>query len=603
LACRKIVGRHPSAAANSARLIVMSPADKPLRPAPFRRALLLWYRRVGRDLPWRKNRSAWRVWVSEMMLQQTTVATVLPRYESFLRDFPSIRAMAEAPLESVLASWSGLGYYTRARNLHAATNVVMATHGGRFPEDRKSVRALPGFGDYSTAAILSIVHGQPLAVVDGNVIRVIARLQRLPGHAKSTALKREVQAVADRLIDPGEPGDFNQAIMELGATVCTPTSPRCGECPVVRFCMAHRQGVVAAHPSAAPKKPMRDERWQVAIIESKGRILMRQRPETERLMPGLWELPAWESKDDDEIAALLCHDISPQVRLAKRVGRARHAIMNRRMELIVHRAEMTRGTTPTGWTWIKAEEVSRLPVSSMVMKALRAAFGVAADVGAAGGKTAGSGGVRGKAAGWQARRLLGGALILGVLGSGLAAIAAEPEIAPTRIAPADSVMAGSAPADTAAIVAAHTIITPELAARTVTGESISLHQMLGRGPVLVNFWALWCKPCLKELPELQKLQEQFSARGFTVLSINGDSPVDVAKVAPFVRSRKLMFPVLTDLDGNLRRRFQANAFPTSILLDRSGRVAWTSQGYRPGDDVEMAKQIEGLLKGAGGAGE
>lgn len=534
------------------------------------------------------------------MLQQTTVATVLPRYESFLRDFPTISAMAKAPLESVLASWSGLGYYTRARNLHAATKVVMATHGGRFPEDRKSVRALPGFGDYSTAAMLSIVHGQPLAVVDGNVIRVIARLQALPGHAKSTALKRAIQATADQLIDPGEPGDFNQAIMELGATVCTPTSPRCGECPVETFCLAHRRGVVAAHPAASPKKPTRDERWQVAIIESKGRILMRRRPETERLMPGLWELPAWELKNDDELAALLCRDIAPQVRLSKQIGRARHAIMNRRMELIVHRAEMTRGRTPTGWTWIKAEEVTRLPVSSMVPKALRAAIGEAPGV--ALGEAPDVGAARGKTTGRQARRLLGVALILGVLGPGLA-----------RGAPA-----APSPADTVGIVAVHPVIAPaesmaaapapairvrELSARTVTGESISLHQMLGRGPVLVNFWALWCKPCLKELPELQKLQEQFGALGFSVLSINGDSPADVAKVAPFVRARKLMFPVLTDLDGNLRRRFQANAFPTSILLDRSGRVVWTSQGYRPGDDVEMAKQIEGLLGGKGGSGE
>lgn len=586
--------------------------DDPIRPAPFRRALLAWYRRVGRDLPWRNNRTAWRIWVSEMMLQQTTVATVLPRYEDFLRAFPTIASMASAPLEAVLASWSGLGYYTRARNLHAAARVVMATHGGRFPEDRKAVRALPGFGDYSTAAILSIVHGQSLAVVDGNVIRVIARLRALPGDSKSGALKRSVQACADQLIDPEEPGDFNQAIMELGATVCTPTSPACSECPVVRHCRAHRLGVVASHPAASPKKPAQDERWQVAIIESKSHILMRRRPESERLMPGLWELPAWALEDESELDACLCRDVAPGVRRTGCSGRARHAIMNRRMELIIHRAELNRGKAPAGWTWIRVEEVARLPVSSMVMKALKATGGfghrnatgspAAPDVRA----------TRGKALGRPARRRLGMVMALGILGTGLAVaadgesgssmsvpvIAAEPQALSSNIAPPSPVVAESSMAASAPVVRL-----PELTARTVTGKSISLHEMLGKGPVLINFWALWCKPCLKELPEMQKLQEQFDARGFTVLSINGDSPADVAKVAPFVRARKFTFPVLTDLDGSLRRRFQANAFPTSMLLARSGRVVWTSQGYRPGDQVEMAKQIEELLGGEGGSDE
>ncbi|HEX7879988.1 MAG TPA: A/G-specific adenine glycosylase, partial [Candidatus Eisenbacteria bacterium] len=201
----------------------------------FRRALLGWYRANGRPLPWRLDPSPWRVWISEMMLQQTTVATVLPRYESFLERFPTVTAMARAKVEDVLAAWSGLGYYTRARNLHAAAVRVVREHQGVFPKEPAVVRDLPGFGDYSTAAILSIVHGVPLAVVDGNVIRVVSRLAMLPGHAKSPALRKAVQIEADRLIDVEEPGDFNQAMMELGARVCTPTSPDCDGCPVEAF--------------------------------------------------------------------------------------------------------------------------------------------------------------------------------------------------------------------------------------------------------------------------------------------------------------------------------------------------------------------------------
>ncbi|MDZ4804298.1 MAG: A/G-specific adenine glycosylase [Candidatus Eisenbacteria bacterium] len=558
---------------------MLAPTDDSIRPAPFRRALLTWYRRVGRDLPWRRNRTAWRIWVSEMMLQQTTVATVLPRYESFLRDFPTIARMAGAPLEAVLASWSGLGYYRRARNLHAAASIVMTTHGGRFPRDREAVRALPGFGDYSTAAILSIVHGQPMAVVDGNVIRVISRLRALPGHSRSPILKRAVQAEADQLISPEEPGDFNQAIMELGATVCTPTSPRCDDCPVTPHCRAHRLGVVAAHPAAPPKQKTQDERWQVAVIESNGRVLMRRRPESARLMPGLWELPAWELGDESELASLLGREIAPGIKFVGTTGRARHAIMNRRLELIVHRAELRQARAPLGWSWVNRGEVVKLPVSSMVTKALTAAHGKTTDR--------------------QARLLLGAALILGIIGHGVANGGTAGLEIPPPIVAADSIDAPPSPGPLATTL----ICVPPLEARTVTGESVSLHRLIAKGPVLINFWALWCKPCLKELPEMQKLQEQFGARGLTILSINGDSPTDVARVAPFVRARKLTFPVLTDLDGSLRRRFQANAFPTSMLLDSSGRVTWTSQGYRPGDSVAMAEQVEALLSGTGESGE
>jgi len=495
-----------------------------------------------------------------MMLQQTTVATVLPRYESFLERFPAVEALAEAKVEDVLAAWSGLGYYTRARNLHAAAIRVVREHQGVFPKDPVVVRDLPGFGDYSTAAILSIVHGLRMAVVDGNVIRVVSRLATLPGHAKSPALRKAVQVEADRLIDPGEPGDFNQAMMELGATICSPASPACGGCPVEQFCAARRLGRVGEFPARPPVRAVTSEEWQVAIVESAGRLLMRRRPETESLMPGMWELPAWLTPDSASIRAHLERDLGEGAMAIVPAGDARHAIMNRRLRLNVHHVALPRRAAPTGWHWIEPARFGELPVSSMVSKAIEAARG---------------------------QLKLAFALVL-------VAIQATTTAVPTRAAdPADSASVGeTAGIDTLTIPPP---IVPELLVRDIAGKEVSLHALLAKGPVLLNFWALWCKPCLKEIPELVKLQETYAARGFSLVLVNGDSPSDVARVAPFARARKMPGPVVTDVDGALRRRFQANAFPTSILLDRSGRTAWSAQGYRPGDEVKLAGEIEALL--------
>jgi thiol-disulfide isomerase/thioredoxin len=209
---------------------------------------------------------------------------------------------------------------------------------------------------------------------------------------------------------------------------------------------------------------------------------------------------------------------------------------------------------PAGWQWIEPARLGELPVSSMVSKAIAAAQG-------------------------QLKLAFG--ILLAVLLATGAEASARPDSA--TIAP---------PADTLATAAP---VVPELVVRDVAGEEVSLHALLANGPVLLNFWALWCKPCLKELPELVKLQAEYASRGFSLVLVNGDSPSDVARVAPFVRARKIPGPVITDVDGALRRRFQANAFPTSILLDRTGRTAWSSQGYRPGDEVKLAEQIEALL--------
>ena len=255
-------------------------------------ALLDWYDGNRRDLPWRTSPpDPYRVWVSEIMLQQTRVETVVAYFRRFLERFPTVRALADAPLDDVLALWSGLGYYARARNLHRAARAVRDLHGGTFPSDPDAVRALPGIGDYTAGAILSIAFGRREAVVDGNVIRVLARLRALEGNPKESRLKNACWEIARALVPAARPGDFNQALMELGATVCTPLSPRCGACPVARGCEARALGRVESFPAKPPKAKRPHRRVECAIVDRAGRVVLVRRPD-EGLLGGLWELPS-----------------------------------------------------------------------------------------------------------------------------------------------------------------------------------------------------------------------------------------------------------------------------------------------------------------------
>lgn len=246
----------------------------------FRRELLGWYDAHARDLPWRKNRDPYRVWVSEIMLQQTRVAAVIEHYHEFLRRFPTVQKLASARESSVLAAWSGLGYYRRARMLHAAAKIVTREGAGRFPRAVAECRKLPGIGRYTAAAIASIAFGEKVAVVDGNVERV---LQRIVGKPISG---ERLWELAEGLLDRQRPGDFNQAMMELGATVCTPRSPACLACPIMRMCVS--RGELAAQEKA-PRQNKRQIHY--ALRRRNGSIFLVQRPRDARLMAGMWELP------------------------------------------------------------------------------------------------------------------------------------------------------------------------------------------------------------------------------------------------------------------------------------------------------------------------
>ncbi len=253
-------------------------------------ALLRWYDEHARDLPWRRTSDPYAIMVSEFMLQQTQVKTVIPYYRSFLERFPSFAHLANAPLERVLEAWKGLGYYRRARNLHAAAKAIVDRFGGEAPASWDEMRGLPGIGDYTAAAVLSIAYGKPYPVVDGNVIRVGARLLAADEPADSSRLRREIASGLAAIIPHDRPGDFNQAMMELGATLCSVQRPACERCPVTRYCRARAEGREVELPVPARRSKVKEERFHVLVLRMGGATLLVKRPE-EGLLAGLWEFP------------------------------------------------------------------------------------------------------------------------------------------------------------------------------------------------------------------------------------------------------------------------------------------------------------------------
>jgi len=307
-----------------------------LRSRVLRKRLLEWYDRAQRELPWRGTRDPWRILLSEVMLQQTRVAAVIPYYERFLVRFPDARTLADAPEEELLALWSGLGYYSRARNLQRSARAIVEC--GEFPRSFEAIRSLPGVGDYTAAAVASIAFDLPHAVLDGNVVRVLSRL---------TAEQGDV-------LDKRRPGDFNQALMELGATVCLPRNPQCMLCPLLAQCAAHAAGIEAQLPVKLRARDMVRERIVLCLAERPGRVLMRRRPAGEVRLAGFWELPE-----------------AAHLRTAQRtemLGQFRHSITRHDYSVEVWRAKVNKA--PAGFRWVSREEMPRLPLTTMARKAL-----------------------------------------------------------------------------------------------------------------------------------------------------------------------------------------------------------------------------------------
>lgn len=281
----------------------MSPNEPPPDIHPLTHMLLTWYAAHRRDLPWRRTDDPYLIWVSEVMLQQTQVVTVIPYYERFTARFPTIYDLAAADLDEVLSLWQGLGYYARAHNLHAAARIVCAEYGGRVPDDAIAFRALPGIGEYMVAAVLSIAYGHDLAAIDGNVVRVLCRLFDYEGDPTRAEGRRTLRRYADELLPPGRAGDYNQAMMEHGAVTCVPRGPLCSDCPIASFCLARERGVQEQRPVPRARRRVPHRHLVAALCEREGRLLLvRRRPKG--LLGGLWELPTGEVGDDSHTGAL-----------------------------------------------------------------------------------------------------------------------------------------------------------------------------------------------------------------------------------------------------------------------------------------------------------
>jgi A/G-specific adenine glycosylase len=328
--------------------------------ARFRKDLTAWYRHNARDLPWRRTHDPYAIWVSEIMLQQTRVAAVIEYYQRFLEQFPTIEALASAPEESVLALWSGLGYYRRARMMHHAAQIVVAEHGGKMPQTAAQLRKLPGIGDYTSAAVASISFGEPVPVIDGNVERVLLRLRgesAVKGHPDAPGVS-DLKAAAQELLDPKHPGDFNQAMMELGAAVCLPRTPLCAQCPVRAYCRTQGEH------ETAPAKKMRSVPVAYALIRQapgpRTSILLAQRGAQESQMPGLWELPVVDPEGLAKDGILLT---------------VRHSITNTNYYVTIYSLlpeQRERFRVPSrSLRWVAAGELRTLPLTGLARKVLK----------------------------------------------------------------------------------------------------------------------------------------------------------------------------------------------------------------------------------------
>jgi A/G-specific adenine glycosylase len=333
----------------------LSMGKRALSGTEISRLLLAWYARGHRDLPWRHTRDPYLIWVSEIMLQQTRTQAVIPYYRRFLERFPTAEVLAAAEEDDVLALWSGLGYYSRARNLRRAAQHIAAAG---FPRDFEHVRALPGIGDYTAAAVGSIAFDLPIAVVDGNVLRVVARVTNDAGDISAGRTRERFRETAQRWLDPREPGQFNQALMELGATVCLPRHPLCLVCPLAARCRARQEGTTAQLPVRLRKaEPVRLS-GTVLVVRHRGRILLRQRDAGLKRMAGFWDLPAPEDL--------------PGAKIGARIGEIRHTITHHHYTLEV------RGATAAlpdrdGFRWFTIAQLAEIPFSTTARKALHLA--------------------------------------------------------------------------------------------------------------------------------------------------------------------------------------------------------------------------------------
>jgi A/G-specific adenine glycosylase len=330
----------------------------------IRAQLLRWFKKTARDLPWRRIHDPYAIWVSEIMLQQTQVATVIPYYHRFLKSFPTVRHLAEAELSGVLKAWEGLGYYSRARNLHRTAQVIMDQFGGRVPDTLDDLLRLPGIGRYTAGAIASIAFGREVPVLDGNVKRVLSRLFAIsedPVRSEPSLWK-----ISESLIPRGEAGAFNQALMELGSTICTPKGPQCSRCPLLKGCKGKASGNPERFPSKVAKKRIPHVEALAAVIRKSQKILVRQRP-SKGLLGGLWEFPNWkiEEKRGTSLRLRLRNNIRNEMGLTVSVRDSLGTFQQTfsHFKLILHVFSCEVGDDRGKWKWVPIKKLDQLAMS------------------------------------------------------------------------------------------------------------------------------------------------------------------------------------------------------------------------------------------------
>ncbi|NLI92806.1 MAG: A/G-specific adenine glycosylase [Peptococcaceae bacterium] len=331
--------------------------------------LLAWYAENKRDLPWRKNPDPYSTWISEMMLQQTRVETVIPYYYRFLERFPTVSVLANADEEEVLTAWKGLGYYSRARNLHLAAKIVQEKYQCVFPNSYQALRLLPGIGDYSAGAILSIAFNQPFPAVDGNVLRVISRVICLEGDISEAAVKKKIRQIVSDLIPEGRAGEFTQALMELGAILCLPQNPLCADCPIRVYCLADKNGRQDCIPVRRQSRPPANLDYWVAVVRKDNDILMQYREHT-GLLGRMWGLPMAVKNPVVKPEKEFADQLGLNLQKVKSLGNTKHVFTHQvwNMEAIELMPEESRNDLPQGFAWIPLGKIDQIPIPKAFQK-------------------------------------------------------------------------------------------------------------------------------------------------------------------------------------------------------------------------------------------
>jgi A/G-specific adenine glycosylase len=344
------------------------------------KALIDWFKSNQADLPWRRGRDPYRVWLSEIMLQQTQVETVIPYFERFLHQFPDIASLAAASLDQVLKAWEGLGYYSRARHLHQVARLLVEQFDGQLPSTVAELMKLPGIGRYTAGAIASLAFGEDAPLLDGNVIRVLSRLLNLAGDVSSSAVRRSLWQTAEALVPPGKAGLWNEGLMELGRRICTPRHPDCSHCPVKDYCLARQEGVQEQRPVKTRRQPLPHYEVAAAIIrDRKGQILIAQRP-IDKMLGGLWEFPGGKRERGETLTDCVQREIAEELGIQIEVGPqfavVKHSFTHFKMTMTVYLCDYVSGAPQaigcSAWAWIALDAFDRYAFPATDRKIIQA---------------------------------------------------------------------------------------------------------------------------------------------------------------------------------------------------------------------------------------